>query len=93
MVNGVVERDRLRRHRSRSRAGAAPFARWPAARASEVSTRSRPMLFIRGDEAESWRIVDPVMTAWAAGEVTMQEYAAARKRQVRRPETRRRLVK
>jgi glucose-6-phosphate 1-dehydrogenase len=35
------------------------------------------MLFIRSDEAEeSWRIVDPVMTAWAAGEVTMQEYAA-----------------
>jgi glucose-6-phosphate 1-dehydrogenase len=39
--------------------------------------RNDPMLFIRGDEAEeSWRIVDPVMTAWAAGDVPMQEYAA-----------------
>jgi glucose-6-phosphate 1-dehydrogenase len=39
--------------------------------------RGDPMLFIRGDEAEeSWRIIDPVMTAWAAGEVAMQEYAA-----------------
>jgi glucose-6-phosphate 1-dehydrogenase len=36
-----------------------------------------PMLFIRGDEAEeSWRIIDPVMKAWAAGQVPMQEYAA-----------------
>ena len=36
-----------------------------------------PMLFIRGDEAEqSWRIIDPVKTAWAAGEVPMQEYSA-----------------
>ena len=38
---------------------------------------SDPMLFIRGDEAEeAWRIIDPVMTAWSAGEVPMQEYAA-----------------
>ncbi len=36
-----------------------------------------PMLFIRGDEAEeSWRVIDPVMTAWAAGDVPMQEYPA-----------------
>jgi glucose-6-phosphate 1-dehydrogenase len=36
-----------------------------------------PMLFIRGDEAEeSWRVVDPVISAWTAGEVPMQEYAA-----------------
>jgi glucose-6-phosphate 1-dehydrogenase len=34
-------------------------------------------LFIRGDEAEeSWRIIDPVMNAWKAGEVPMQEYVA-----------------
>ena len=39
--------------------------------------RSDPMLFIRGDEAEeAWRIVDPVMNAWSAGEVPMQEYPA-----------------
>jgi glucose-6-phosphate 1-dehydrogenase len=36
-----------------------------------------PTLFVRGDEAEeSWRIIDPVMKAWAAGEVPMQEYDA-----------------
>ena len=39
--------------------------------------RSDPMLFIRGDEAEeAWRIIDPVMAAWSAGDVPMQEYAA-----------------
>lgn len=36
-----------------------------------------PMLFIRGDEAEeAWRIIDPVVTAWSAGAVPMQEYPA-----------------
>ncbi|GAA4410384.1 glucose-6-phosphate dehydrogenase [Fodinibacter luteus] len=36
-----------------------------------------PMLFIRGDEAEeSWRIVDPVMQAWSAGAVPLQDYPA-----------------
>ena len=36
-----------------------------------------PMLFIRNDEAEeAWRIIDPVMGAWRADEVPMQEYAA-----------------
>ncbi len=38
---------------------------------------SDPMLFIRGDEAEeAWRIIDPVMNAWTAGEVPIQEYPA-----------------
>lgn len=38
---------------------------------------SDPMLFIRGDEAEeAWRIVDPVLGAWSAGDVPMQEYEA-----------------
>ena len=36
---------------------------------------STPMLFIRGDEAgEAWRIIDPVMNAWTAGDVPMQQY-------------------
>ena len=36
-----------------------------------------PMLFIRGDEAEeAWRIIDPVMNAWSAGDVPLQEYPA-----------------
>jgi glucose-6-phosphate 1-dehydrogenase len=38
---------------------------------------SDPMLFIRGDEAEeAWRIIDPVMKAWTAGAVPMQDYPA-----------------
>jgi glucose-6-phosphate 1-dehydrogenase len=38
---------------------------------------SDPMLFIRGDEAEeAWHIIDPVMNAWSAGDVRMQEYPA-----------------
>ena len=38
---------------------------------------SDPMLFIRGDEAEeAWRIIDPVMKAWSAGDVPMQDYPA-----------------
>jgi glucose-6-phosphate 1-dehydrogenase len=43
----------------------------------EEMLHSDPRLFIRGDEAEeAWRIVDPVMAAWTAGDVPMQEYAA-----------------
>jgi glucose-6-phosphate 1-dehydrogenase len=38
---------------------------------------SNPMLFIRGGEAEeAWRIIDPVMNAWTAGDVPVQEYPA-----------------
>ena len=38
---------------------------------------SDPTLFIRGDEAEeAWRIIDPVMKAWTAGVVPMQDYLA-----------------
>jgi glucose-6-phosphate 1-dehydrogenase len=38
---------------------------------------SDPTLFIRGDEAEeAWRIIDPVMNAWTAGAVPIQEYPA-----------------
>ena len=48
---------------------------------------SNPMLFIRGDEAEeAWRIIDPVMNAWTAGDVPMQEYLAARHHQARHPD-------
>ena len=36
-----------------------------------------PMLFTRGDESEeAWRVFDPVMRAWSAGDVPMQEYPA-----------------
>jgi glucose-6-phosphate 1-dehydrogenase len=43
----------------------------------EQMLQSDPRLFIRGDEAEeAWRIIDPVMAAWTAGDVPMQQYAA-----------------
>jgi glucose-6-phosphate 1-dehydrogenase len=43
----------------------------------EEMLQGNPRLFIRGDEAEeAWRIIDPVMAAWAAGDVPMQEYVA-----------------
>ena len=36
-----------------------------------------PMLAVRGDTAEEcWRVVDPVLQAWRAGNVAMDEYAA-----------------
>jgi glucose-6-phosphate 1-dehydrogenase len=36
-----------------------------------------PTFFIRGDEAEeSWRIVEPVLEAWDAGQVPLEEYPA-----------------
>ena len=36
-----------------------------------------PTLFITADEAEeAWRIIDPVMNAWSAGDVPLQEYPA-----------------
>ncbi|GAA1518543.1 glucose-6-phosphate 1-dehydrogenase [Agromyces terreus] len=36
-----------------------------------------PMLSVRGDTAEAcWRIVDPVLAAWRADEVPLEEYAA-----------------
>jgi glucose-6-phosphate 1-dehydrogenase len=36
-----------------------------------------PALSIRGDEAEeSWRVVTPVLAAWAKDLVPLQEYAA-----------------
>jgi glucose-6-phosphate 1-dehydrogenase len=35
------------------------------------------MLAVRGDAAEqSWRIVDPVLAAWRAGDVPLDEYPA-----------------
>lgn len=54
-----------------------PSGRTPYANLIIEMLRSNPTLFIRGDEAEeAWRIVDPVMKAWSAGDVPMQEYAA-----------------
>ncbi len=55
----------------------APPRRTPYANLILDMLNSDPMLFIRGDEAEeAWRIIDPVMNAWTAGDVPMQEYPA-----------------
>lgn len=36
-----------------------------------------PLLSVRGDTAEDcWRIIEPALNAWKAGEVPMEEYAA-----------------
>jgi glucose-6-phosphate 1-dehydrogenase len=41
---------------------------------------SDPMLFIRGDEAgEAWRIIDPVMNAWTAGDVPCRNTQPAKR--------------
>jgi glucose-6-phosphate 1-dehydrogenase len=54
-----------------------PPRRAPYANLILLMLNGDPMLFIRGDEAEeAWRIIDPVMNAWTAGDVPMQEYAA-----------------
>jgi glucose-6-phosphate 1-dehydrogenase len=55
----------------------APSRRAPYANLLLEMLRSDPTLFIRGDEAEeAWRIIDPVMGGWAAGDVPMQTYRA-----------------
>ncbi|ASN52187.1 glucose-6-phosphate dehydrogenase [Sinomonas sp. R1AF57] len=36
-----------------------------------------PLLSVRGDTAEDcWRVIDPVLAAWAAGDVPLEEYTA-----------------
>jgi glucose-6-phosphate 1-dehydrogenase len=54
-----------------------PPKRTPYANLILMMLSGDPTLFIRGDEVEeSWRIIDPVVDAWSAGEVPMQEYPA-----------------
>jgi glucose-6-phosphate 1-dehydrogenase len=54
-----------------------PMARTPYANLMLEMLRGDPMLLIRGDEAEeAWRIVDPVLSAWATGDVPMLTYPA-----------------
>ncbi len=68
-----------------------PFDLEPAALAAELAPHEQSayarllldvfagnaVLSIRGDEAEeSWRIVEPVLDAWAAGAVPLREYPA-----------------
>jgi glucose-6-phosphate 1-dehydrogenase len=54
-----------------------PSRRTPYANLILEMLKGDPMLFIRDDEAEeSWRVIDPVMRSWSAGNVPMQEYRA-----------------
>ena len=54
-----------------------PMKRTPYANLILEMLKNDPMLFIRGDEAEeSWRLIDPILSAWARGEVPMQSYPA-----------------
>jgi glucose-6-phosphate 1-dehydrogenase len=73
MLNGPdrrAESRELEAHATASR-------RTPYANLILEMLNNNPTLFIRGDEAEeAWRIIDPVMQAWSAGNVPMQEYAA-----------------
>jgi glucose-6-phosphate 1-dehydrogenase len=55
----------------------APVKRTAYANLIMEMLRNDPTLFIRGDEAEeAWRLIQPVMNAWAAGDVPMQSYPA-----------------
>lgn len=56
---------------------AQPPARSPYANLLKDMLAGEPMMMTRGDEAEEmWRIVEPVLDAWAAGKVPLLEYAA-----------------
>jgi glucose-6-phosphate 1-dehydrogenase len=55
----------------------APMKHKPYANLILEMLHNDPTLFIRGDEAEeAWRIIEPVMSGWAAGDVPMQTYPA-----------------
>ena len=69
---GADSRDTRSSRRAPRRRGSPPYAHLIL-----EMLQGDPMLFIRGDEAEeSWRIIDPVMKAWSAGDVPMQDYPA-----------------
>jgi glucose-6-phosphate 1-dehydrogenase len=54
-----------------------PMTRTPYANLILEMLRGDPMLLIRADEAEeAWRIVDPVLSGWATGDVPMLTYPA-----------------
>ncbi len=72
-INGPNQR--AESHQLELRAAAARRA--PYANLIREMLMNNPTLTIRGDEAEeSWRIIDPVVKAWAAGAVPMREYPA-----------------
>jgi glucose-6-phosphate 1-dehydrogenase len=59
------------------RADVGPGELPPYGQALEAVLRDDSMLSVRGDTAvESWRIVEPVLEAWRAGKVPLEEYVA-----------------
>jgi glucose-6-phosphate 1-dehydrogenase len=72
-VNGPEQSAEVRELEMRS----TPMKYTPYANLFVEMLRGDPTLLIQGDEAEeAWRIVDPVLAGWAAGEVPMQTYRA-----------------
>jgi glucose-6-phosphate 1-dehydrogenase len=86
----MIDPDRIELSMNLNGAGD-PFDLEPACLDTDLATQDLPAysrllldiyegdatLSIRGDEAEeAWRIMDPVLTAWAAGATPLREYAA-----------------
>ncbi|GLK16890.1 glucose-6-phosphate dehydrogenase [Herbiconiux flava] len=74
-VNSADDTDRLERVQLEARPGEAELDAYGQVLAG-ILAHDR-LLSVRGDIAEQcWRIVTPVLTAWAAGETPLEEYEA-----------------
>jgi glucose-6-phosphate 1-dehydrogenase len=74
-VNSADDTDRLERVQLEARPGEAELDAYGQVLAG-ILAHDR-LLSVRGDIAEQcWRIVTPVLNAWAAGETPLEEYEA-----------------
>ena len=75
IVTGADDVDGLRRVELEADPGAATLSAYAQVLAGLLQENT--LLSVRGDIAEQcWRIVTPVVTAWAAGETPLEEYEA-----------------
>jgi len=75
IVTGADDVDGLRRVELEADPGAAALSAYAQVLAGLLQENT--LLSVRGDIAEQcWRIVTPVVTAWAAGETPLEEYEA-----------------
>jgi glucose-6-phosphate 1-dehydrogenase len=75
LVNGAQDAAELERVTLEARPGAAELDAYGQVLAGILQNDT--LLSVRGDVAEQcWRIVTPVLTAWADGEVPLEEYEA-----------------
>ncbi|WP_082498563.1 glucose-6-phosphate dehydrogenase [Plantibacter sp. Leaf314] len=75
IVTGADDVDGLRRVELEADPGAATLSAYAQVLAGLLQENT--LLSVRGDIAEQcWRIVTPVVNAWAAGETTLEEYEA-----------------